>query len=45
MQLLLKRIVNGSLIERDYLLNYTVGSVYNEISLYIEENKEKPKKA
>jgi hypothetical protein len=41
MQIFQKVATNGSLIERDRLLEYTVGSYYNEINIYLAMNKQK----
>jgi hypothetical protein len=43
MQMFMKSVTNGSLIERDRLLEYTVGSYFNEINLFISMNKQKEK--
>lgn len=36
-------VVNGVLSERDYLLGYTMGEYYNEMSLFIEIQEIKKK--
>lgn len=41
MQLFIRAITNGVLSERDLLLNYTIGEFYNEMSLFLEEQKQK----
>ncbi len=37
----LRAVSKGVLRERDYLLNYTIGEFYNEMSLFIEETENK----
>lgn len=37
----MRSVTNGVLSERDRLLNYTIGSFYNEMSLFIEEQEKK----
>lgn len=36
----MKTVTNGSLIERDRLLEYSVGSFYNEVNIFMLMNKE-----
>jgi hypothetical protein len=35
----IKKVANNSLTERDLLLSYSVGSFYNELNLYLYEQK------
>lgn len=39
LQLLLRAIAKGVVSERDRLLGYTIGEVYQELSLFIEEGE------
>jgi hypothetical protein len=43
MQLFMKAATNNSLIERDRLLEYSVGSYYNELSLFIKQSQKSNK--
>lgn len=43
--ILIKKVANDSLSERDRLLEYSVGSFYNELNLYLYQKRlEEPKK-
>lgn len=37
LQMFLRQIANGVPSERDRLLEYTIGEIYNEMSLFVEE--------
>lgn len=41
----MKTVTNGSLIERDRLLEYSVGSFYNEVNVFILMQKEQNQSA
>lgn len=43
LQLLMRGMTEGSLSERDRLLQYTVGEFYQELSLFIQEGEERKK--
>jgi hypothetical protein len=43
MQLFMKAATNNSLIERDRLLEYSVGSYYNELNLFIKQSQKSNK--
>lgn len=38
-QLMMRSMTNGVLSERDRLLQYTVGEMYQELSLFIQEQE------
>jgi hypothetical protein len=38
---MLRSMANGVVSERDRLLNYTVGELYQELSLFIQETEQK----
>lgn len=40
-QLFMRALGNGSPIERDWILSYTIGEFYNEQSLFIQEQERK----
>lgn len=37
----MRSVTNGVISERDRLMDYTIGSFYNEMSLFIEEQEKK----
>jgi hypothetical protein len=37
----IRAVTDGNLINRDYLINYSVGEFYQEMSLFIEETEQK----
>lgn len=41
MQLFLRSMTGGVLVERDRLLGYTIGEFYYEMSLFIEESEKR----
>lgn len=43
MQLMLRSITNGVISERDRLLEYSIGELYQELSLFIQETEQKNK--
>jgi len=43
MQLMMRSITGGVLSERDRLLEYNIGEVFQEMSLFIQENEMKQK--
>lgn len=43
MMLMQRSIANGSIVERDLLLQYSVGEFYQELSLFIQETELKNK--
>lgn len=43
LQLTLRAMTNGVITERDRLLQYTVGQVYQELSLFLEETARREK--
>lgn len=42
-QLFMRSVTSGSLVERDRLMEYSVGSYYNELNLFILANKKSKK--
>lgn len=42
-QLFIRALTGGVLSERDYLLSYTVGEYFQELSLFIEESEKRNK--
>jgi hypothetical protein len=43
LQMFMKSVTNNSLVERDRLLEYSVGSFFNEVNIFILMNEEERK--
>lgn len=41
LQMFMKAVTNNSLSERDLLLSYSIGSFYNELNIFLKQNKKK----